>query len=430
MIIKSDNITDLKIDSLKDLYKLRPLIEGGMLKINKSQISRELGVDRRTVDKYIKGFSKSKSKDRDNCITPYYEIINELLEPSDYRIFYYKSILWQYLVDNYSYTGSYVNFCAYIKKYSEFEDYFKRRRPSNVNQVTLRYETDIGQQAQLDWKESIKFVLTNGETIVVNVFVLLLSYSRFRVYRLSMSKSQDVLFNFLDDAFEVFGGVPKEILTDNMSTVMSEARTENSAGKVNTKFKQFADDYGFIVKPCIAGRPRTKAKVEAPMKILDEIRAYSGTLDYDGLHKLVVKINNRVNTNVIKDTGIIPVMYFNKEKASLLPLPMKSIRKPYQIATKPLKVNSSSMINYGGNQYSVPVDYIGKSLIVQAYDGYIHAYYNTTLVTVHQISNNKLNYHMEHYEEIARVSKSFKEEDIKERAKENLRLLGGSINDE
>ena len=31
MIIKSDNITDLKIDSLKDLYKLRPLIEGGML---------------------------------------------------------------------------------------------------------------------------------------------------------------------------------------------------------------------------------------------------------------------------------------------------------------------------------------------------------------------------------------------------------------
>lgn len=69
MIIKSDNITDLKIDSLKDLYKLRPLLEGGMLKINKSQIGRELGVDRRTVDKYIKGFSKSKSNDRDNSST-------------------------------------------------------------------------------------------------------------------------------------------------------------------------------------------------------------------------------------------------------------------------------------------------------------------------------------------------------------------------
>ena len=69
------------------------------MKINKSQIGRELGMDRRTVGKYIKGFSKSKSKERGNCITPYYEIIKELLEPSDSRIFYYKSILWQYLAD-------------------------------------------------------------------------------------------------------------------------------------------------------------------------------------------------------------------------------------------------------------------------------------------------------------------------------------------
>ena len=71
-------------------------------------------------------------------------------------------------------------------------------------------------QAQLDWKESIEFLLKNGEKINVNVFVLLLSYSRFRVYRLSISKTQDVLFNFLDGAFEVFEGVPKEIVTDNM----------------------------------------------------------------------------------------------------------------------------------------------------------------------------------------------------------------------
>ena len=64
----------------------------------------------------------------------------------------------------------------------------------------------------------------SGEIIEVNVFVLLLSYSRFRKYRLSISKTQDVLFSFLDDAFETFGGVPKEIVTDNMKTVMDEAR--------------------------------------------------------------------------------------------------------------------------------------------------------------------------------------------------------------
>lgn len=425
MIIESNIITDLRIESIQDLYKLKPFVEEGILKVNKSQIGRELGVDRRTVDKYINGFEKSKTRKCDNCITPYYNIIKDLLDPDNPQIFYYKSILWQYLVDNHDYSGSYVNFCLYLKTYEEFENYFKRRRPSNVNQVTVRYETGMGKQAQLDWKEKIEFLLDNGEIVTVNVFVLLLSYSRFRVYRLSISKTQDVLFNFLDGAFEVFGGVPQEIVTDNMSTVMDVARTENFGGKVNAKFQQFADDYGFKVRPCIAGRPRTKAKVEAPMKILDEIRAYNGKLDYDGLNKLVTRINNRVNTHVVKDTGIIPIMYFNKEKASLSHLPVKNIRKPYQITTKPLNVNPSSMINYGGNQYSVPTEYIGKSLTAQAYDGYIHLYYNTTLVTVHRITEQKLNYHEKDYIEIARKSHSFKEEDIETRAKENLALLGG-----
>ncbi len=38
VVIKSDNSTDLKIDLPKNLYKLRPLREGGTLKINKSQM--------------------------------------------------------------------------------------------------------------------------------------------------------------------------------------------------------------------------------------------------------------------------------------------------------------------------------------------------------------------------------------------------------
>ena len=90
----------------------------------------------------------------------------------------------------------------------------------------------------------------------------MLSYSRFRVYRVSLTKTQDILFSFLDDAFESFGGVPDEIVTDNMKTVMDEARTEYSKGKVNNRFQQFADDYGFKVQPYIAGHPKAKAYVK------------------------------------------------------------------------------------------------------------------------------------------------------------------------
>ena len=104
----------------------------------------------------------------------------------------------------------------------------------------------MGKQAQLDWKETISFLPENGETVVVNVFVLLRSYSRFRVYRLSISKTQDIFFHFLDSAFSTFSEIPGENLTDNMKTVMDEPRTEYYSGKVNARFQQFADDYGFI----------------------------------------------------------------------------------------------------------------------------------------------------------------------------------------
>ncbi|SES90100.1 hypothetical protein [[Clostridium] polysaccharolyticum] len=40
-------------------------------------------------------------------------------------------------------------------------------------------------------------------------------------------------FLFLDDTFEAFAGVPNEIVTDNMKTVMDEARTEYFADKIN-----------------------------------------------------------------------------------------------------------------------------------------------------------------------------------------------------
>ncbi len=164
----------------------------------------------------------------------------------------------------------------------------------------MRYETPAGKQAQIDWKESINFKLINGDEITVNIFVFLLSYLRFRVYYLSLSKSQDILFNFIDSAFETIGDIPDEIVTDNMKTVMDTSRTKKYAGSLNVKFNQFAKDYGFKVKPCIAYRLETKGKVEAPMKLLDEIRAYNGKLDYDGLTKLVERLNERKNSEIVQ----------------------------------------------------------------------------------------------------------------------------------
>ncbi len=255
----------------------------------------------------------------------------------------------------------------------------------------------------------------------VNIFVLLLSCSRFRIYRVSLSRTQDILLSFLDDAFETFGGVPEEIVTDNMKTVMDEAGTEHSSGKVSARFQQFADGYGFCVKPCTAGRPQTKARAEAPMKILDEIRAYNGKLDYQGLAELAAGINDRANTQVCQGTGRIPLMYFNREKPFPGSLPADPIRKPCQITVNTVKVSHSSMFYYKNCQYSVPPEYAGKAVSLQIYDGYIHVYYSTKLIAIRLLSAKKLNYIPCHYEAVARKSHAFKEKHIADKQRKILK---------
>lgn len=375
------------------------------MKVNKSQIARELEKDRHTVDKYLKGYKKIKQRTRSSYFDTYYEVIKELLSISNQQIFYYKSTLWQYLTDNHGLSCTESSFRPYISKHPELQAYFNQRKKHPVlNKIHIRYETEARQQAQLHWKESIPFTLKSGEMIEVNILVLLLSYSRYRIYQISLSKSQDVLFSLLDQAFEAFSGIPNEIVTDNMKTVMDEARTAYKKSKINQRFEQFAKDYGFPIKPCIAGRPQTKAKVEAPMKLLDEIRAYNGTLSYQELLELVERINHRVNTRVHKGTGKIPILYYEKEKASLLPFPRDVIRKPYQILTRTVKVNQSSMIPYRSNQYSVPPEYIGKRLSFQVHDPMIYVYYKRKFVVLHQVSSKKLNYHDSHYLAISKLT--------------------------
>lgn len=429
MILACQLNTNIQINVLEDLNKLKDLVDHNHLKVNVSQIARELGRDRRTVKKYIHGYIKNNKRNKKSQFDDYYFIIKELLEDAS-KVFAYKRVLYQYLKDNYNMPGASSSFRRYISSIDEFDQYFKEKKCSVVKAPAYsRFETSPGEQAQLDWKESIEFTLSTGETVMINIFVLILSYSRYRVYRLSLTKTQDILFHYMDEAFSVFGGVPQEIVTDNMKTVMEVARTEYFKGKVNNKFQQFADDYGFKVHPCIAGRPNTKAKVESPMKILDELKAYNGDLNYNQLVKKLEGINNRENARFHESYQAIPLLYLDKEKDLLHPLPHEKIRDHYQIITKTVKVNQSSMITYKGNQYSLPPEYIDKRLQLQVYDNQLHLYFNTNLVAVHLISNKKMNYLKEHYMEILKKTLPFENEDIEKIAKENLNKIGERYND-
>lgn len=431
MILQNKIMTNIEINSLSDLPKLKLLMENSNIKINKSQIARNLDRDVRTVTKYLYGYEKPNYRKRKTYLDSFKSIIDDLLS-SKTQIFYYIRNLYNYLKDNHNLNVPEPTFRHFINRNIEYKEYFKKDKKSNaINTPVLRFETAKGKQAQLDWKEKIKFTLKDtNEEIEVNVFVLILSYSRNRIYRLSIKKTQDVLFHFLTEAFETFGGVPDEILTDNMSTVMDDARTLCFEGKINDKFYEFSKDFGFKVKPCMAASPQTKSKVESPMRVLDEIYAYNGTLDYIELNQLIEKLNNKYNYRINDGTGKIPAYEFQKEKGFLNPLPNESIRNHYRIKTFDAKVNSSSLISFKGNCYSVPPELLGKTVQFQIIDSNIYIYHNKSLIAMHKISDSKMNIEFDHYKKIVSLNfPNMNVDEIEEFAKNNLKMIGELYNE-
>lgn len=85
--------TDLEINSLLDLPKLKTLLESLKMKINKSKLARDMGVDRRTIDKYLGGYKPKTLRERKSKIDDYYDVISLLLSEESLQKFYYKRVL-------------------------------------------------------------------------------------------------------------------------------------------------------------------------------------------------------------------------------------------------------------------------------------------------------------------------------------------------
>src|SRR5690625_1253640 len=133
--------TDVEINCLTDLPKLKVLLESSNMKINKSQLAREFGVDRRTIEKYLNGYTRKNTRNKPSKIDRFYDVIQSLLSDDSPQIFYYKRVLWQYLKDNHGLDCSHSNFRAYISKKPEFQQYFDARSRKCSNQEVVRFET-------------------------------------------------------------------------------------------------------------------------------------------------------------------------------------------------------------------------------------------------------------------------------------------------
>ena len=356
------------------------------LLFNKAELARRYDCDPRTIDRYLKiqsGELEAKSSSR--------VYISKLDD--------YKSTIIN-KVDTYGCTAMavYKFICkkGYTGKYSIVADFVKHHKDDETKKATIRFETNPGLQAQVDWKEDMTLVNRFGEVFRINIFLMVLGYSRYKFLMITSDRTQETLFNCMVSAFKHFGGVPHEILFDNMKTVVDHAKSSFARTVFNECFAYFAKDIGFKPIACRPYRPQTKGKVESLAKLMDRLKAYNEEFEsWNDLVNISQNFMDDLNHEVSQGSGEIPVILFNKEKKYLLPPPDNGILTSYisRQEDKTYPVNRESMIKYEGKKYSVPTRYIGKRMTITTDDtGNLSIYYNNEFVVCHAISSKMYNY--------------------------------------
>lgn len=298
------------------LVLLQHLLDQGL---SKTAIAARLGVSRRAIYHWIATGQLTRDVDapvprkgrpRTTKLDKFKDIITDRLstypELSAVRLF------------------AEVKAAGYAGGITQLRDYVAVARPRPEPDPVVRFETPPGRQAQVDFAE---FRLPWGKRYAL---LVVLGYSRLLWLKFYPRQTMAVVMSGLEEAFRTFGGVPHELLFDQMKAVILEDhRVEGEKLLENPEFLRFAHHWSFRIRACRPYRAKTKGKVERPVRYVRGNffygREFVGDADLDA--QRLAWLKDVANARVHGTTGVVPQVRFEaEERATLQPLAERSYR--------------------------------------------------------------------------------------------------------
>ena len=236
---------------------LRHYLEQGM---PKAEIARHLKISRRTVYNWIEAGELDRGADskavrygprprRPSKLDPYKGII-------DARLAEYPKLSAVRLFNE-------VQAAGYGGGYGQVKRYVREVRPREPVEPVRRFETPPGHQGQVDFAD---FRLPWGKR---HALIVVLGYSRRMWLRFYERQTMPVVMRGLEASFAYFGGVPSELLFDQMKAVIiGDKRDEGGRLIENPEFLRFSRHWRFRIRSCRPYRAQTKGKVERPIRYI------------------------------------------------------------------------------------------------------------------------------------------------------------------
>jgi transposase len=341
----------------------------------KARIARELGIDVKTVRRYIRqaedAEQESESADSKSPNPPTGSEVSKSLNPPTgssgpdskckaYRDAIQKKVdsglhaqrIFQDLVSEEGFEGGYDSVKRFVRKLKEAD-------PERI----YRMECLPGEEAQVDFGEGFYLETSEGKRRKAHILRVVLSCSRKGYTEAVTSQSAENFIRCLENAFRAFGGVPRTLCIDNLRAAVKKADWYEP--ELTPKIESFCRHYDTVVLPCRVRTPEHKGKVENSIQYVKENALKARRFP------CVAEINSHLRSweEKVADTRIhgttcqqVRKRFEELEKPALQPLPPDLFPC---FEEGPRTVHRDSYVEVKSAYYQVPAEYIGEQVWVR-----------------------------------------------------------------
>ena len=217
---------------------------------------------------------------------------------------------------------------GYTGSHSQLRAHMHDLKPTVPVDPVVRFETEPGEQMQVDWVEFRK-----GRNPLY-AFCATLGFSRTSFVEFVTDMKVETLIACHQHAFEAFGGVSQRILYDNMKTVVIERDAAGEgAHRFHAGFLDYARHCGFVIKLCRPYRAKTKGKVERfngylrrsfYVPLVAQLKQAGLTLDAVTANVQVRRwLNDIANERIHGTTQVRPSQRLQEERLQGIPAPWR-----------------------------------------------------------------------------------------------------------
>ena len=244
---------------------------------------------------------------------------------------------------------------GYQVSYSTVTKYVRDRKAeldSAARECFIKQKYVPGQRLEYDWGEVKIFI--KGELKSFNMAAVAFC-SNGRWARLFTRQDKQAMMEAHVECFHYFGRVPEEMVYDNMRTAVKSFVGEK---KPTTELMQLEANYGFRHVFCNVRSGNEKGHVEKSVEVIRRL-AFAYRDHFDSLDEA-----NEYLIGVCEDENKKIWDRIQEELDAMRPaspVPMTCFEAYHR------NVDKESVISVESNKYSVPSDYVGKSVWVKKY---------------------------------------------------------------